>query len=993
MPYIITLPEPFNDLLKNSEYEGAVKEYLSSVSKILVDNKTPFFPNYTDHGFEHIELILKNIVQRLIPSEVLKNFTDSDVIVLLCSVLLHDIAMHLRHEGFLELVNENCDHTPVDWFNKSEGIERQADVGWRETWSKFRADVKRFSENDFIEITGVSPDSVNLKHWLSSELPEDTNSWNQYDLFLIGEFIRRYHGRLAHEIALYGFPGLSHEEFPILSKTIPKLSNLAGLVARSHSLPLRTSIEYLEYEHRSDLRPRNTLATYHMALLRISDYLQLESERAPKILFRLRTPNNVKSIDEWNKHGSVAHISYLNDDPLAIKIELDKKHSLSTHIQMVDLIDGLQRELDISSAILSEVYGKTFEDFLNRIRLNKIRVHSNHKDLGLINSLPYIPLDAKFSADPKVLSLMISPMYGNFPEIGVRELVQNSIDAVVELKAALTNKLSIKGEVSFYEQNSDVLVKFYGVGKGRWFLRVTDKGIGMKPETVRDYFLKAGASFRDSNLWRSSFVDPEGKSSVTRTGRFGIGVFAAFLLGESIEVSTRNVDEARGISFSATMGSSLIEFRKKDLPVGTSLKIELSDEAAKWLEHNIEGHSWDWYCYEKPSLTREITIDGVTSELPQSLRLDNGKVNEERSIWSTFNTGMYQVSWGAKKHKALICNRVVIAGIEKQNSYNEESRKNKMVYAAFHWNDSNIFHKPAISVMDPEGGMPLTLRRDGLSEPLPFESELNQDMLLDCIAFLLSKAPYSPIWGDRNDCDSYRNSYPLLIRKNVRMNWLCTNDGVAPFDGMVLSRLKASRIVICGYLSDEYIRAEEWPEGSFDYPENVVALVVGGIKRKSKSNRSEYNRHRDHESEDDLSPMEVARLDLIAFAGQIRESMDFDVLGARFFAGSPEGTMQDFSVGQSFNSISNLKELIQPREEVSLINYDWDTGEKTIPKRRDIFAAELMIKPFEKNTSFGSSWFEIVEEGLIPFDKDRREKIYRFIDDKFGLQKRIDKWK
>ena len=64
-----------------------------------------------------------------------------------------------------------------------------------------------------------------------------------------------------------------------------------------------------------------------------------------------------------------------------------------------------------------------------------------------------------------------------------------------------------------------------------WFLRVTDKGIGMTCETIQNYFLRAGASFRQSADWAKEFLDEHGQPRVLRAGRFGIGIFAVFLLG------------------------------------------------------------------------------------------------------------------------------------------------------------------------------------------------------------------------------------------------------------------------------------------------------------------------------------------------------------------------------------------------------------------------------------------------------------------------------
>lgn len=65
------------------------------------------------------------------------------------------------------------------------------------------------------------------------------------DRLLIGEFLRRHHPRLAHEIALTGVPGPPHRGLSL--GDIPHdVRNLAGLVARSHGLDLRLCVDYLK---------------------------------------------------------------------------------------------------------------------------------------------------------------------------------------------------------------------------------------------------------------------------------------------------------------------------------------------------------------------------------------------------------------------------------------------------------------------------------------------------------------------------------------------------------------------------------------------------------------------------------------------------------------------------------------------------------------------------------------------------------------------------
>jgi hypothetical protein len=82
----------------------------------------------------------------------------------------------------------------------------------------------------------------------------------------------------------------------------------------------------------------------------------------------------------------------------------------------------------------------------------------------------------------------------------------------------------------------------------------------MTPEIIRDYFLRAGASFRKSSAWRKEHDDVQGHSRVLRTGRFGVGALAAYLLGDEIEVTTRHLfaDPLHGIKFTARLDDEAI---------------------------------------------------------------------------------------------------------------------------------------------------------------------------------------------------------------------------------------------------------------------------------------------------------------------------------------------------------------------------------------------------------------------------------------------------
>ena len=152
-------------------------------------------------------------------------------------------------------------------------------------------------------------------------------------------------------------------------------------------------------------------------------------------------------------------------------------------------------------------------------------------------------------------------------------------------------------------------------------LSVCDRGIGMTEEVIVNYFLKAGASFRRSIAWKKEFESEGGateghsKSRVLRSGRFGIGVLAAFLLGDEIEVLTRHITSDRGIRFTmrldlrpAALEIAPIQLTYvSDVPVGTTVKVKVTkvkkeDDDTAALFRNAE--LWDWYCLSVPSVVR-----------------------------------------------------------------------------------------------------------------------------------------------------------------------------------------------------------------------------------------------------------------------------------------------------------------------------------------------------------------------------------------------------
>jgi hypothetical protein len=173
----VEFPKPLKQLLEESDLEAPLRALADRVGEILADNKLPFFPDYTDHGTDHINRVLKSEIE-LVPKQVWKNsgkdsdprlLYDADAAVIIGGTLLHDIAMHLRAGGFLELVSENSRFQPLPWFSEShEG--QSADRPWQGLWEDFIREARRFSERALTNIIGEESARI----WKFHELPADT---------------------------------------------------------------------------------------------------------------------------------------------------------------------------------------------------------------------------------------------------------------------------------------------------------------------------------------------------------------------------------------------------------------------------------------------------------------------------------------------------------------------------------------------------------------------------------------------------------------------------------------------------------------------------------------------------------------------------------------------------------------------------------------------------------------------------------------------------
>jgi len=727
----ISLPTEFQErLASNSSLNGAAHIILARFETWLQDNKLVFFPGYTDHGPQHIREVLTTAAS-LIRDEAWPAITADDVVVLIAATLLHDCAMHISADGFLAIVADDCARLALP-----------DDESFVVLYRDFLGEAARFNSDQLVRIFGDERPSRTP--------PPDPLDWTERDRLLIGEFVRRHHPRIAHEIAIWGVPGPADDRLNMTELPI-EYRKIAGVVARSHGVELRAAIEWLEPNERRVRRQVHV--PFVMAVLRIADYLQIHSARAPGEILKVRSLRSPVSKREWSLHAAVQDVHDAHDDPEAIYVCIEPTDP-KTHFRAKSLLGGLQNELDSVWANLGEVYGR-FPKLCNLgICLRRVRSNLDCASHGR----PYFEEEMRFSSAPEVLKLLIGPLYGGDPRVGIRELLQNAVDACRERASMLAlDEADIGEKLKAFE----VHVELNETDSSNPWIQVTDQGVGMTAGTIRSYFLCAGASFRRSDAWHDLHLDKSGRSKIARSGRFGVGALASFLLGPRIEVTTRHVDSPNdgGWRFSAKIDDEVIELWRCSAPVGTTVRVFLSANALKRLKEQDKRESMGqagvlspWYHYQlewprisyvfpknaAPASRPPAVLPGSNSVLPAEWR--RVESCDFQDIQWTFVRNRY-----VHREQQLYCN-----GIRVCNAMVSTARPDDL------WE----IRCPTISVFDHDGNLPLNLQRNGISADASVLSLVSADVVRAALAVIVKSIL------DQDDASLAACLFPARLRSS-----------------------------------------------------------------------------------------------------------------------------------------------------------------------------------------------------------------------------------
>lgn len=347
---------------------------------------------------------------------------------------------------------------------------------------------------------------------------------------------------LSDEIKMNFFRSIHHERIRELLQKKEWPRALRGRidkedlirVCRSHGEEV-SELTALDPVHSLDRR-------FCAILLRLADILDFNDSRAPQAIYEYnefdeRTSYSEQySEEEWEKHLSSSGFRFESVKDRSYPYPLDytaECRSIQIEQKVKCYLDWVNRELDECSKMLRRFAG-IWNDFVLPAKVDR-HIQSD----GYLSGQYRITLD-----QDQVMELFVGENLYSDPAVFVRELIQNAIDAV-RTRKQLDRSLPS-------DWTGQINIRTWSEKEYHWF-RIEDNGIGMTEDIIRNYFLKVGRSYYNSDEFRQEKHRCKADPDYTPVSRFGIGILSCFMGDKKtnrVEVSTKHFSE-NGIYYPA----------------------------------------------------------------------------------------------------------------------------------------------------------------------------------------------------------------------------------------------------------------------------------------------------------------------------------------------------------------------------------------------------------------------------------------------------------
>jgi hypothetical protein len=291
---------------------------------------------------------------------------------------------------------------------------------------------------------------------------------------------------------------------------------------------------------------------YLAILLRLADILDFDGRRTPLFLYNIIRPRGI-SDKEWTQHFIVSNIN---------KVKLDRESNLNKvsiygncsdvnlHRKFLTYVDWINNELEYAVETTSKMRSAYRLFLKTRLELN-------------VDSVGYTVSNYRLNIDFLSITnlLMGEKIYGE-RSLGIRELIQNSIDACkVRIEKEELNQ-------RFGDDPYCPVIKIL-LNEEDSLVTIRDNGCGMDEEIIKKYFLNIGKSYytSDDYLLRRHKYKP--------IGNYGIGFLSCFMLSEKVIVKTSKPNDKYRYDISLEKNSEYISFTQVEDSAFSGTEVEL----------------------------------------------------------------------------------------------------------------------------------------------------------------------------------------------------------------------------------------------------------------------------------------------------------------------------------------------------------------------------------------------------------------------------------
>ena len=494
---------------------------------------------FTLHDGDHLFRVLM-LMGKLLSPEILEELTVPELMLLILSAFFHDIGM-APEEKYVLSWKKVWDYSPNfdDEIDKSEYGKFQR---------HYLAKPEQQSKIEIFVAQGNNSSADLLKN------------------YLISDYIRTTHAERTRSI-------IEKDWLDKIKYRDTDLTVEFANICFSHN---EDPFSILNLDHNYLCGPEIYINLQLVAvILRLSDLLDFDAKRTPPVLYSHLFVRHPISLSEWNKHRSI--------EAWTINDKLIQYHAKCNHPAIEASIhafcDVIDKELSACNNIITSINNIN----QNKEKYNVIKIpfkvdRSKIVTKKGINGKPkYLYRETQFNLSKNLVIdlLMGTKLYGD-PEVALRELLQNSIDACL-LRSALEKSWNT-------EYTPEIVVK-YSTENNEDILEIIDNGTGMDQNIIDSYYSKVGSSFYKS----SEFFDLKSQSNAqfTPTSRFGIGILSCFMVADTLVVDTRRVygphDSSLPINLTVEGQESIfwIKSGERKTP-GTSTKLFLRKNQNPW---------------------------------------------------------------------------------------------------------------------------------------------------------------------------------------------------------------------------------------------------------------------------------------------------------------------------------------------------------------------------------------------------------------------------